>query len=122
MGRAALTLPHGRPLAHAWIDKAPPGTRIMFQGPQRTTDQNAKMWAMLTDVARAEPEGRKHTTDVWKAIFMHALGHETRFERGLNGEIFPIGFRSSQLSKQEMSDLIEVIYEYGSRYGVEWSE
>jgi hypothetical protein len=46
-----------------------------------------------------------------------------QFADGLDGAgPFPLGFRSSKLTKQQMSDLIEVIYEYGARHGVEWSE
>lgn len=118
MGRATLTLPWGRETAYHWLDKAPPGTRVTFQGPTRTIPQNDRMWAMLTDIALAKPEGRDHDTATWKAIFMRALGREVQFERGLDGEIFPLGFRSSALSKEEMSDLIEMIAEYGARHGV----
>jgi hypothetical protein len=80
------------------------------------------MWAMLSDVAMAKPEGRMATPDVWKELFMHALDHAARFEMGLDGQPFPCGFRSSRLSKQQMSDLIEFIAEYGARHGVQWTE
>ena len=54
---------------------------------------------------------------------MHSLGHEVQFAEGLDkAGPFPLGFRTSKLNKKQMSDLIEVIYEYGSRHGVEWSE
>ena len=48
--------------------------------------------------------------------------HETAFAMGINNEIFPIGFKSSQLSVRQMSDLIEVIYAYGAKHNVKWSE
>lgn len=55
--------------------------------------------------------------------FLHALGHEVQFADGLDGTgSFLLGFRSSKLTKPQMSALIESIYEYGSRHGVEWSE
>jgi hypothetical protein len=54
---------------------------------------------------------------------MHSLGHQVRFAEGLDGSgPFPLGFRSSHLNVAQMRDLIEVIYEYGSRHGVEWRE
>jgi hypothetical protein len=53
---------------------------------------------------------------------MSACGHVVQFENGLNGQPFPIGFRSSRLSKSQMSDLIECIHEYGARHGVEFNE
>jgi len=111
-----------RSLAKSLIDAAPQGAVVNVKEAKRTVDQNALLWAMLSDVSRAKPEGRTHTPDVWKALFMHALGHETRFEMGLNGEPFPVGFRSSRLTKDQMADLITFISEYGDRHGVQWSD
>jgi hypothetical protein len=53
---------------------------------------------------------------------MHALGFDTRFLTGLNGEPFPAGFRSSRLTVRQMADLITFIAEYGDRHGIHWSE
>lgn len=111
-----------RDLAKALVDKAPQGAVVNIKEAGRTSDQNAKLWAMLSDISRAKPEGRCHTPDVWKALFMNACGHEVQFLMGLDGNPFPNGFRSSRLSKAQMSDLIEMIYEYGARHGVKWSE
>jgi hypothetical protein len=77
---------------------------------------------MISDISRAKPEGRMHTPEVWKCIFMQALGHETRFEMGLDNRPFPVGFSSSKLSKREFADLITFVMEYGDRMGVAWSE
>lgn len=97
--------------------------RVSISKPNRSTEQNDKMWAMLADVARAEPEGRNWTPDTWKCAFMHYLGHQVLFAEGLDGSgPFPIGFRSSKLSVGQMSDLITCIYKYGDEHGVEWRE
>lgn len=89
----------------------------------RTTEQNAKLWAMLSDVANAKPEGRNWTPETWKCAFMHYLGHQVRFCEGLDGSgPFPIGFHSSRLTVGEMGDLITCIQAYGDENGVEWSE
>ena len=111
-----------RQLAKRLIDSAPVDGVVNVKAATRTSEQNARMWAMLSDVSRAKPEGRTHTPDVWKALFMHACGHAVQFEMGLNGQPFPAGFRSSHLTKAEMSDLMECIAEYGARHGVRWSE
>lgn len=109
--------------AHRCIDEAPKGAVVSILAATRTNEQNAKLWAMLEDVRRCEPEGRKWTADTWKAAFMHSLGHQVQFCEGLDGSgPFPIGFRSSKLTVAQMSDLIEVIYEYGARHGVAWRE
>lgn len=117
-----LDSPSSRRLAMNLIPNAPDGAVMNIREATRSNDQNARLWAMLSDVSRSKPDGRCHTPDTWKALFMHALGYETRFEMGLNGEPFPVGFRSSRLSKSQMADLITFIAEYGDRNGVNWTE
>lgn len=105
------------------IKAAPAGARVTISAAQRSADQNAKMWAMLSDVANARPEGRNWTPETWKAAFMHYLGHQVRFCEGLDGSgPFPLGFHSSRLSVREMGDLITCIYAYGDEHGVEWKD
>ena len=113
---------HQRRLAHQLIDKAPINAVVKISPEQRSLDQNNKMWAMISDVSRQKPEGRLHVPEVWKAIFMAACGHEVQFENGLDNKPFPIGFRSSNLSKTQMVDLIEYMYFYGSKHDIKWSE
>lgn len=111
-----------RELAKKLIDKAPANAVVKISPEKRSDDQNAKMWAMLSDVSRAKPEGRRHVPEVWKCLFMQACGHEVAFEQGLDGRPFPIGFHSSKLTKAQMSDLIEFIHAWGSSHGIQWSD
>lgn len=111
-----------RGIAHRLIDVAPAGSVLNVKAPKRTLDQNAKLWAMLSDVSRAQPLGRKHPPETWKALFCHACGYAVRFEMGLNGEPFPVGHQTSRMSKQQMSELIEFILSWGSENGVAWSD
>lgn len=62
------------------------------------------------------------TAELWKCVFMHACGHEVQFLHGLDGLPFPVGFRSSRMSKGQMADLITFIQEYGDRHAVRWSD
>lgn len=102
---------------------APEGYSVTITEKKRSQIQSDKMWAMLGDVAKAKPEGRQWTPETWKCAFLHSLGHQIAFAEGLDGSgPFPIGFRSSHLNVRQMSDLIEVIYEYGTRHGVKWTE
>lgn len=118
-----LTSDINRARAAHWCQTAPHGAVVNIREATRTNDQNALMWALLSDVSRAKPEGRELTPDVWKALFLHSFDHAQRFEMALDGKgMVPVGFRSSRLTKQQMGDLIEVIQEYGARHGVEWSE
>lgn len=111
-----------RILAKRLIDAAPTGAVVNVREAKRTLDQNARLWALLSDVSRAKPEGRTHTAEVWKALFMSACGHAVQFETGLDGTPFPVGFRSSRLTKAQMSDLQEFISAWGSERGVRWSD
>ena len=109
-------------LARQLIMKAPVDAVVNIREATRNPDQNAKMWAMLSDISRAKPDGLMHTPDVWKPLMMKACGHEVQFAMGIDGEPFPIGFRSSRLSKPQMADLITFIAQYGDERGVVWSE
>ena len=111
-----------RAFAKQQIDRAPPGYVVTIREPRRSTEQSDKMWAMLTDVSRSRPQGREHTPDVWKLLFMSACGHESQFEMGLDNRPFPVGFRSSRLSVRQMSDLIAFIDAWGSEHGVRWAD
>lgn len=117
-----IILRGNREAAHRVIDAAPHGSVVTVKPPRRTLDQNSLMWARLSDISRAKPEGRTLTPDVWKALFLHALDHAQRFEMALDGNgMVPVGFRSSRLSKEQMADLLTMIDEYGARHDVEWS-
>lgn len=115
--------PSQRALAKQVIDRAPQDAVVRISEPTRNLDQNAKMWAMLSDVSRAKPEDRHWTPETWKCAFMHSLGHQVKFCEGLDGSgPFPLGFHSSRLTVRQMADLITVIQEYGDRHGVRWSD
>ena len=111
-----------RRFAHTLIDKAPAGYVMEVREPRRTGEQNDKMWAMLTDISVAMPEGRKMIPDEWKAVFMQACGWEQQFLEGLDGRPFPTGFRSSRMTVAQMADLITFIQAYGDQHGVKWSK
>jgi len=126
MSRAVLILANDfvRERAIKWIRGAPAGTRIEFKEPKRTLPQNDRMWAMLTDVAAQMKHcGRRYDADEWKVIFLHALGRETRFVPSLDEKTFlPLGFSSSDLSKAEMSELMELIAAWGAEHGVKFGD
>lgn len=118
-----LTSDYARKTAAELAWKAPYGSVANYRPATRSNEQNAKMWAMLSDVSRAKPDGRELTPEVWKSLFLHALGHAQRFEMALDSRgVVPVGFRSSRLTKEQMSDLIETIYEFGARHSIAWSD
>lgn len=119
-----LSSPAIRAKARLWLDAAPEGAIVrFFPEPTRTLEQNSLLWSLLGNIAtQKEHNGTYHTPETWKLLHMHALGHESRFLNGLNGEVFPAGFSSSKLSVKEMSDLITWIYSWGAENNIRWSE
>lgn len=122
MSRASVTLRSkaSRQQAATWCLNAPFGTRITFAEPKRTTDQNALMWDLLTDVAKQIPwHGVKLSADDYKLIFMAALNQEMRIVPNLDGNGFVnLGRSSSNLSVAEMAQLIELILAFCAERGV----
>jgi hypothetical protein len=121
MSRAVLTLkgPAERARAKHWIDRAPPGTRVEYKGPARSLDQNAKLWACLTEIAcQVEWYGQKLTCDDWKDVFTASL-RRARVVPGLDaGSFVPLGMRTSDMSKAEFSELLELIHAFAAEHGV----
>lgn len=123
MQTVILRGPSQRQLAKAIIDRAPDDAVVTIKEAARSLDQNALLWAMLSDIARAKPEGRSMSPEVWKSAFMSALGHEIIWQPGLDGSPpFPCGFRTSRLNKSQFGDLLTFVMEYGDRHGVKWSD
>jgi len=122
MSRALVVLNSqaAREKAAAWVMRAPAGTRVEFKASKRTLPQNDRMWAMLTDVAtQLTWHGVKLTPDDWKLVFLDALKREMRIVPNIDGTGFVnLGRSSSDLSKAEMSDLIEIIFAFGAKHGV----
>lgn len=122
MSRALLVLAgqRERQRAHAWIDKAPVNSRVEFKAPKRTLDQNSALWAALTEIAAAlDWHGVRLSASDWKLLFMDALKQEMRLVPNINGNGFVnLGRSSSDLSREEMSDLLDLIHAFGAAHGV----
>ena len=90
----------------------------------RTLEQNAKMWAMLTDVSRqVEWYGMYLRPEEWKDMATAALkGQKT--VPGLEGGFVVIGASTSKMSIKEMIDVIDFLYAFGSdpNHPVKWAE
>jgi hypothetical protein len=102
------------------VTQAPLGWRITIEQPRRSSAQNALMWALLEAFADQVVHcGRKYDATTWKCIGLKAFGKELDFVPSLDGqEIVALGYRSSELSREEMSDFIEFLYSEGAERGV----
>lgn len=104
--------------ACAVIHSAPFDAVVTVKASNRTNEQNSLLWAVLSEISALKPNGRRHTPDMWKALFMQAAGHEVQFLSGLDGNPFPVGFRSSKLSKVQMTELLEWIFAWCAENGI----
>ena len=112
-----------RAKAHRWIDTAEDDIAVRFGKATRSDKQNRKLWPMLQDIQKQVTGMASFTTEDIKCRFMNALGVEMRFLPVLEGEgMFPVGMRSSLLTKAQFAGLIELLYEFGSRNGVVWTD
>lgn len=126
MSRAVLILglQTVRQRAADWCFQAPAGTIVEFKESKRSTEQNSRMWAMLTEVARQVPwHGVRLTAEDYKLLFMDALNQEMRLVPNLNNNGFTnLGRSSSKLTKSEFGDLMTLIEEFGARHDVVFHE
>lgn len=115
--------PQQRAHAKRLIDEAPDGDFVSLSKPTRTLDQNAKLWPMLADIQEQVEEMATYSDEDIKLRFLNALGVEMRFLPELEGAgMFPVGLRSSTLTKEQFAGLITLLYAYGAKHGVRWSE
>lgn len=125
--RIRLT-PHTRARALEQLRSAPDGYYYLPpQEPTRNLATNAKMWAMLADIARQKQWPVNGVLqwlkpDAWKDIFTAALAKEQRMAKGLYGGDVLLGEHTSGMSQRKMGELIELMYAWGAENGVTWSE
>jgi hypothetical protein len=124
--RAVVTLrtQTDRDKASRWCQGVATGSKVVFHGPTRSIDQNSALWAALGDIARQRDyHGLKLSPDDWRLLFLDAVDRETRMVPNLDGTGFVgLGRSTSALSKEEFSGLLSIVYEWGNRNGIEWSD
>jgi len=94
---------------------------------RRSIIANAKMWAMLADIARQVEwpvNGVMTRLDAedWKALITAAAKNEIRMAQGINGGVVMLGVSTRKMTVEEMSNVIEQLYAFGAERGVVWSE
>ena len=103
------------------ISRAPNGYRVTIQEPKRSTDQNSRLWAMLTALSiQLRWHGQRLTPEDWKLVMMAGLNQEMRLVPNINGNGFvQLGRSSSKLSKAEFGDLMELTEAFAAQHGVD---
>lgn len=104
-----------------FIDKCPHCAGVLRQ---RSTEQNAKLHALLSDIAeQKEWAGRKWEVEDWKRLlvgaFDRANGGQTKIAPAIDGQGIEVIYRhTSKMSKPEMSELIEYATAWAVEQGV----
>lgn len=85
---------------------------------KRSLDQNAKLWACLTDISRqVDWYGEKLTPDDWKTM-LTAILRKQKAVPGIDGGFVVLGMSTSKMTKEEMSELLELAMAFGADKGV----
>ena len=98
---------------------------------KRTTDQNKKMWPMLTDIAKQKKWPHTQNGEwvidnmspmSWKAVLTAAFEGAVMMAQGIGGGMVMVGASTSNYGARKFSDLIEFLYAQGGEWGIVWSE
>lgn len=87
----------------------------------RSLEQNARLWAMLSDIARqVDWYGRKLTPEEWKHVFTAALTKQDVVP-GIDGGFVVLGKSTSKMTKSEMNELQTLMEAFGAEKGVRFT-
>lgn len=94
---------------------------VVIKPETRSTAQNRAMWAALTDISRQiEWHGQRLSPEDWKCLLSASLKQQ-RVVPGIDGGFVVMGQSTSQMTKAEMSELIELAFAFGAERGVRFS-
>ncbi|WP_410679058.1 recombination protein NinB [Avibacterium paragallinarum] len=93
----------------------------------RTLAQNAKLHAMLGDIAKqCEFQGKKRDIETWKMIMVSAhkiaTGGQAEMAIGLEGEVLNLRESTAQMGVKRLASLIEYVQAWGVNNGVKFSD
>lgn len=108
-----------RKLALECVAQAPDGYIVTVAEPTRNLEQNALLWALLTELSEQVPwHGIKLSPDEYKDLLSAGLV-KAKVVPNIEGNGFVIlGQRTSKMTKGEFSELIELVYAFGTERGV----
>lgn len=100
---------------------APEGYVVSIKEPTRNLEQNAKMWAMLTDLEnQCNWHGVKLTAAEWKDLLSAGLV-KSKVVPNIDGSGFVIlGQRTSKMTTKQFSELLDLVGLFGDSRGVKW--
>src|SRR3972149_2284667 len=96
---------------------------VLERRPQtRSTAQNARLWAMLTEISKqVDWYGKKLSADDWKNVFSSSL-RKLEVVPNLDGTGFvALGMSTSKMTIAEMCDMQTLMESFGAEKGVKFS-
>lgn len=96
---------------------------IVIQELTRTLEQNARMWATLSDISKqVQWYGLMLKPEEWKHVFTATLKGQKSVPN-LDGTGFIIlGQSTKAMTKKELSELLELAYSFGIEHNVKFSD
>jgi hypothetical protein len=121
MSRAVVIIqtPADRQKVAKWAANVEVGTKVEFRKKTRSVDQNALLWSCLGEISRqVDWYGQKLSSEDWKDVFSASL-RRARVVPGLDaGTYVPLGMRTSDMTKEEFSNLLELMFAFAAERGV----
>ena len=91
------------------VSEAPEGHAVTVAEPTRGLEQNAALWAILSEIsANVDWYGRKLTPTDWKNVFSASLKRLDVVPNLDSTGFVALGQSTSVMSKREFSDLLEL--------------
>jgi len=107
-----------RKLAAAQIMLAPDGYVADIRPPTRNNLQNSLLWPWLTAISKGvDWYGQHLTNEEWKDVLTASLKRE-RVVPGINGGFVVLGQHTSEMSKKDFSELLELTIAFATQHGV----
>lgn len=123
--KKTFTLSHltARKRALQAVAEAPDGFVVTVSEPTRSLEQNARLWAVLTEVSEQVIwHGKKLAPEDWKHVFSAGL-RKMAVVPNLDGTGFvALGQSTSQMSKREFADLMTLIDAFAAERGVVFTD
>ena len=104
------------------LQDAPDGYVVTINEPKRNLEQNAALWAALSDISRqVEWYGQRLTPEEWKDVFTASLKRQ-KVVPGLDGGFVVCGLSTSKMGKSEFSQLLDLAYAFGAEKEVKFHD
>ena len=123
-----LTGMHTRQAACEMVRQAPQGFVVKIEPPPRSLDQSSKFYSICTALAQSTMawDGERQSKRAWHDLLLHgwmiATDKKPRLVEGLNGGRVSLLMGTRDMSKGEMSELIDFATSWCAMHDIEVRE